>query len=293
MASKIVRVTLVVLAFIGLVAFGFLGAISPVQAETDNSVGGDIQVMQTGPVYSQPVDPNGKLLPSARRDPDGSDYDEYVWDDFTLSNGGTISQIDWYGGYDPLKSGRGGPVTDFTVSIYPSIAADTEPAVANPPLVEYQTGGKAGEIAFTVVNGIQINLYSFSLPTSFVAEAGTKYWIYIVASQQGNSPDWGFISATGGSGNHYIKTSGAGGDVLYRFAPGDVAFTLLGPSSLPMTSTPEVTVTLTPSDTPVVPSTETPPVPTSTPVPQQIPTCLGSIFTLMMFMIFLSDLRTR
>lgn len=281
MISKIVKGFLILLLTLGLLSVGNIQADAMVQA------------FQTGSIYEQPIDPNGKLILSARRDPDGSDFDQYVWDDFTLSNGGAISQINWYGGYDPLKSGRGGPVTDFTVSIYPSMAAGTEPAIANPPLVKYQTGGKAGETAFTVVNGIQINQYSFSLSTPFVAEAGTRYWIYIAASQQGSSPDWSFISATGGSGNHYIKTSGAGGDVLYRFAPGDVAFTLLGLGSLPMTSTPEVMVTLTPPDTPVVPSTEAPPAPTSTPVPQQIPTCLGSIFTLMMLMIFFSDFRTR
>lgn len=281
MVSKTVRVLLILLIVMFFLFTGFV-RVNAMPLE-----------FQTGSLYEQPIDPNGKLILSSWRDPDGSDFDQYVWDDFTLPNNGTITQIQWYGGYDPLKSGMGGPVMDFTVSIYPSIAAGTEPAVADPPLVEYQTGGNAGEAAFSMLNGVQINLYSFNLPTSFVAKAGDKYWIYIVASQKGSTPDWGFISATGGSGNHYIKTSGAGGDVMYRFAPGDVAFTLLGLTALPITSTPTMTVTLSPSDTPVVPSTDTPPTPTSTPVPQQIPTCLGSIFTFLMLMIFFSDFRIR
>ena len=33
---------------------------------------------------NQPVDPNGKLLLSAWLDPNGSDFDEYAWDNFTL-----------------------------------------------------------------------------------------------------------------------------------------------------------------------------------------------------------------
>jgi hypothetical protein len=62
----------------------------------------------TDVLYEQPLDLHGKLLLSAWRDPDGSDYDEYVWDDFTLSADGTISEISWYGVYDPMIFGKGG-----------------------------------------------------------------------------------------------------------------------------------------------------------------------------------------
>jgi hypothetical protein len=180
----------------------------------------------TGALYEQPADPNGKLLLSAWRDPDGSDYDEYVWDDFTLSADGTISEISWYGVYDPIKFGKGGTVLDFRVSIYPSTPSGMEPAVAGNPLVEYQTGGNAGETAAGMVGTATLYGYTFTLPTSFPAAAGERYWIQIEASQQGSLPDWCLTAGTGGDARHYWRGSGAGGDIMYRSIPGDAAFSL-------------------------------------------------------------------
>lgn len=182
----------------------------------------------TGSFYSQPVDPAGSLIFSSWRNPDGSNYDQYVWENFTLLANDTISQIDWTGGYDPTKAGSGGPVLDFQINIYPSIPAGTEPAVANPPLVSYMVGGNAGETSIGTVGSIPMYSYSFTLPASFAVTAGVKYWVQIEATQQGSMPDWGLAAATGGNGYHYQKGSGAGGDVLYRSATGDVAFALSG-----------------------------------------------------------------
>ena len=192
-----------------------------------------------GPIYTQPVDPSGRLFLSSWLDPDGSDFDQYVWDNFTLQSNETITEIDWFGAYDPMRAGLGGPVLDFTVAIYPSIAAGTEPAVANPPLVEYQTGGNAGETSIGLVNGIPMYSYAFSLPTPFNASSGVKYWVYIVASQHGSSPDWSIAAGIGGDGSHYRWGSGAGGDSGFRSVPGDAAFTLLG--LLPDKATPTIT----------------------------------------------------
>jgi hypothetical protein len=180
----------------------------------------------TGALYEQPVDPNGKLLPSSWRDPDGSDYDEYVWEDFTLLSDGAISEIHWYGAYDPVKFGKGGPLLDFRVSIYPSISAGTEPDVAGKPLVEYQTEGNAGETAIDTVGAATLYSYNFTLPNSFPASAGTKYWIQIEAFQQGSTPDWCLAAGTGGDVRHYWRGSGAGGDIIYRSKSGDAAFSL-------------------------------------------------------------------
>ena len=222
---------------------------------------------QSGSLYEQPVDPNGKLLFSSWLEPDGSDFDQYIWDDFTLSSEQTISVIQWYGGYDPLQMGRGGAAVDFTVTIYPSIAAGTEPNVANPPLVEYQTGGNANETSIGTINGIPMYAYQFSLPVAFQATDGTKYWIQIEATQQGTSPDWGFASSLTGNGRHYQRGSGAGGDILFRSVPGDIAFTLLGSFPEPTTSTIPASAT----DTPTIVSTIAP-VETDTPTPANIPT---------------------
>jgi len=212
----------------------------------------------TGDIYSQPVDPNGNLLLSSWLDPNGSDNDQYIWDSFTLQSNETITQIDWFGVYDPLRFGAGGPVIDFRVSIFPSIAAGTEPDIANPPLVHYQTGGNAGETSIGTAGGETLYAYAFSLPTPFVASAGTKYWVQIQASQHGSIPDWCLAPGRGGDGRHFRRTGGAGGDILYRSFPGDAAFTLLGP-------VPDVP---TPTDTPTETQTDTP-IPTDTPTATQ------------------------
>jgi len=257
------------------------------------------QSVQQGAVFAQPIDPAGLLIQSSWLDPDGSDFDQYIWEDFTLPADQSVTVVNWYGGYDPLKFGRGGPVTDFRVAIYPSIAAGTEPAVANPPLVEYQTGGNAGEAAINVVNGIPMYSYTFNLPTPFQAAGGVKYWIYIVASQTGSSPDWGFASGLNGNGHHYQRGSGAGGDILYRSVPGDIAFNLLGPGADVSTSTPVDVTTAVPTvtspptvapastDTPTpvtAPTSTTSPAPT--PSPQNPPCFSPAVALAMLFFLF-------
>ena len=255
MISRTVQGILILLITVGLLSLGYMHASAQPMIWNRNP---KIQTSSFS-LYEQPIDPNGKLLPAARLEPDGSDLDENVWDEFTLPSGGTLTRLQWYGGYDPLRQGKGGPVQDFTVSLYASIAAGTEPAVASPPLVTYQVGGAAGEAAVDVINGVQLYAYAFDLPTPFMVEAGVKYWVQIQASQQGTIPDWGFASATGGTGYRFVKTSGAGGDVLYRFIPGDVALKLLGLAPV-STTTPPPTQTLPTSTTNT-------PIPTSTPTP--------------------------
>ena len=134
-------------------------------------------------VYSQPPSPAGGLIPSSLRDPDGSVMDQWAWDAFTLTPTQDITEIRWSGGYDPARFGSGGPVTDFTVSIYASIPAGTQPDLSGPPLVQYEVGGNAGETAGPVLGGVQMYDYGFVLPAAFQALGGTKYWLRIVAFQ--------------------------------------------------------------------------------------------------------------
>lgn len=272
MISRVLRSIVALLILTSLVACGNLATNTQTQASTAKLAAGvNAQIVVTGSIYSQPVDPSGKLFLSSWRDPDGSDLDQYVWDNFTLLSNETITEIDWYGGYDPLRFGIGGPVLDFTVAIYPSIAAGTEPAVANPPLVTYQTAGNANEASIGTINGTPMYFYSFVLPSSFSASAGVKYWVQIEAFQHGASPDWGLAAGTGGNASHYLRTFGAGGDTMYRTVTGDTAFTLLGPVVVTETPTPTDTPTDTPTatDTPTETPTETP---TDTATPTDTPT---------------------
>src|SRR5574341_524770 len=142
MLAKYLRASLFFFIAAGLLSLGMFRPDTRTQALTDSAyVEGNASASQTVSIYTQPVDPNGRLLLSSWRDPDGSDNDQYIWDSFTLQSTETITEIDWFGVYDPLRFGAGGPVLDFSVKIYPSIAAGTEPAVAYPPLVHYQTAG--------------------------------------------------------------------------------------------------------------------------------------------------------
>ena len=116
MFSKPLLGSLFFLLTAGLLSCGSPPATAQTQPSTDTT---DLQVNAptalTGTMYSQPIDPGGRLLLSSWRDPDGSDFDQYVWDDFTLQSDQTITDIKWFGVYDPLKSGAGGPVLDFSV----------------------------------------------------------------------------------------------------------------------------------------------------------------------------------
>jgi hypothetical protein len=262
MLPKLVREIFFSLNIVSLLLLVSCGATANTQmsGETINpESNASAAILVTGDIYTQPVDPSGKLFLSSWLDPDGSDFDQYVWDNFTLPSTDSITEIRWFGGYDPTRFGIGGSVIDFSVSIYASSPAGTEPAVANPPLVKYQTGGNASESSIGMVGTIPMYAYALTLPTPFIASAGIKYWVQIEASQHGSSPDWGIAAGTGGDANHFVRMSGAGGDILYRFMPGDAAFTLLG--AVPATPTP----TETPTDTPTATATNTPTdTPTST-----------------------------
>jgi hypothetical protein len=241
MLSKSLRGVLFFLVVASLLSCSSLSVNTQTQPSTvKTELQADAPALLTGPIYTQPIDPIGKLFLSSWLDPDGSDYDQYVWDNFTLQTNGTITEIDWFGGYDPTKFGAGGPVLDFSVSIFPSIAAGTEPDVVHPPLAHYQTGGNAGETSIGAVGGNMLYAYAFSLPTAFAASAGVKYWVQIEAFQHGSLPDWCIAGGTGGEGRHFRRTVGlGGGDIFYQFVPGDASFTLLGP--LPDKTTPTVT----------------------------------------------------
>ncbi len=179
-------------------------------------------------VYSQP--PSGTMFRQSSQlgyDRFGSDYDQYVWDDFTLSYTYAITEIDWRGEY--LYNGLYGPITDFVVSLYSSTAAGWQPDVINPPLAQYMAGNTAGENP-PWTSGPPVATahdYQFVLPAPFIAEAGIKYWVQIEGIQPGPT-DWGVVGGANGSGVLFYAIPGVG-DFQYFRAPGDIAFTLLGP----------------------------------------------------------------
>ncbi len=153
-------------------------------------------------IYNQPPSATGVFYLSSWWTPNDSDHDQYVYDDFTLTTTQSISEIQWRGAFDPAKLGSGGPVLDFTVAIYASTPAGTQPDVVNPPLVKYQTGGNAGQTPAGTIGITTFYDYRFALPTPFQAVAGTKYWVQIEAWQNG-VPDWCIAQGTGGGGEAF------------------------------------------------------------------------------------------
>jgi PKD repeat protein len=199
-------------------------------------------------LYSQPPSTGGVFYPSSSS---SNDYDQFVWDDFTLLSTHAITEIQWRGGYDPKYAAYAGPVVDFIVGIYGTSIAG-EPDVASLPLAEFQAGGNANETFVGTFGGIPMYDYTLVLPSAFSAEAGVKYWVQIEASQAG-VPNWGITDGTGGDGTHFWAFVNYAGGLAYRWGSGDAAFTLLGPaaglsahfSASPTTGQVPLTVTFT------------------------------------------------
>ena len=171
-------------------------------------------------VFTQPPTGSGGLLTSSWWSPNGSDYDQYVWDNFTVSSNVPVTEVKWRGG--------GGAVTGFTIKFYSSIGGGSQPdlgsSFAPNPLATYTVTGNAGETAAGTFGGGPMNDYDFVLPTPFQAAAGTNYWIQIEATQAG-MPNWG-LAAGVGDGTHFLQMAWIG-DTYFLFGPGDVAFSLL------------------------------------------------------------------
>ncbi|MEW6429596.1 MAG: hypothetical protein AB1568_16365 [Thermodesulfobacteriota bacterium] len=179
--------------------------------------------------FVQEADAGAPLLHSSRQEPDGSDYDGRIWDDFIFAADTRVSVIAWQGGHDPKKRGAGGPATAFIVAIHPAIAAGIRPDVTVPPLATYRTADNAGETAVQSGGQPPMFRYRFTLPQPFPAKAGIRYWLRIEAVQQA-LPDWGIAAGTDGNDTHFRKTASGEGDGRYQAVPGDAAFTLFTPA---------------------------------------------------------------
>ncbi len=174
-------------------------------------------------VYTQPPAGAG-MLPSAWWTPNGSDYDQYAWDGFSLASSAPVTEVKWRGGFG---YGNGpGSIAGFTITFYSSIGGNSQPNIATAsPLATYTVSGNPGQTSAGTVGGYPMYDYDFVLPTPFQAVAGTVYWIQIEASQTG-IPDWCLAGGSGGNGS-YFKQFAYVGDKFFLMGSGDAAFTLL------------------------------------------------------------------
>lgn len=180
-----------------------------------------------GEVFSYPPNPAGGVVTSAWFALDGSDWDTYAYETFTLSSTEAITEVRWRGGY-----GSGAPhgkANHFTITFFATNITGAEPLIASLPdpegepcLANYQVNGNAGETPAGTYGGVAMYDYRYVLPTPFVATGGVKYWIRIVAWQPGY-PDWGTIRGLGGNGSHFHFNTGT---KMFQWWPGDTSFAL-------------------------------------------------------------------
>ena len=178
--------------------------------------------------FTQPPDPAGGQYKSSWYSPDGLDGDEYVWDNFTLASNTAITEVRWRGAYAyGLADNIEAKVYDFTIKIYPSIAAGSQPDVTATPLYSKRVNGNAHESYATTIGGVKHYDYSFTLPSPFQATGGVKYWIQIEGFQGINGwgwpPDWSMSRGTGGNNSHFRFIEGGN----YASITGDCAFKLM------------------------------------------------------------------
>ena len=195
--------------------------------------------LRGGVVFEQPHNGTGTLLTSSRYQPNGTDYDQFVWDSFSVPSAQAVTEIRWRGGYDPQMAYWGGDIVNFRVSIYESTPGLSQPHLGPgypgtpATLVAYDTGNQAGETAAGTFGGVPMFDYRFVLPTVFQAQAGKLYWVQIEAEFANGLPYWGFAAATG-TGSHFRRIAGQA-DFYFQYAPGDAAFSIIttdGPTYL-------------------------------------------------------------
>lgn len=183
---------------------------------------------RAGVVFEQAHDGSGTLHHSSRYQVNGTDYDQFVWDSFSVTSAQAVTEIRWRGGYNPGWSYWAGQIANFRVSIYASVPGLSQPFLGpgypHTPatLIAYDTGNKAGETSAGVFGGVEMFDYHFTLPTPFQAAADTVYWVQIEAEFVNGIPSWGFANGSP-NGSHFRRIPNQA-DYYFQNAPGNAAF---------------------------------------------------------------------
>lgn len=184
-----------------------------------------------GVVFEQPHDGSGTLHHSSRYQANGTDYDQFVWDSFSVPSAQAVTEIRWRGGYNPSWAYWAGQIANFHVSIYTSIPGNSQPYLgpgypqAPATLIAYDTGGTAGETSVGVFDGVEMFDYHLTLPTPFQAAANTVYWVQIEAEFVNGIPSWGIANGVP-NGSHFRRIPNQA-DYYFQSAPGNAAFAII------------------------------------------------------------------
>jgi hypothetical protein len=179
-------------------------------------------------VFSKPPTPGGGVNSSSWVDPDGTDYDTYSWDEFTLAETQVITEVRWRGGY--ALNAPYGHAHDFRISFFDSNVTGFEPLITALPekesqetvIATFHTYDAAGETFAGVSGGVVMYDYHYTLPTPVTIPGGVKCWFRVVAAQP-VYPDWGMATGTGGNGSHFYFNTGTS---MFQNWPHDLSFSL-------------------------------------------------------------------
>jgi len=161
--------------------------------------------LSAGILYSQPYDGTGGLFASQNDTTGGNGNFATVYDNFTLSGGGSINTVNWTGGY--FNPGPPGTITAWTVSFYTD-------NIGQPGSLLYSANAAGNGNETGTSNPFS---YSLTLTTPFAAGAGTQYWLSVVPDL-GFPPQWGWGTATGGDGISYQDYFGSRSQLENDFA---------------------------------------------------------------------------
>jgi len=117
-------------------------------------------------------------------------FDSQVADDFMLDADYNVTDVHWWGGFwngspfDPI---------DFNIYFYADDGTGMAPTQPGTELAMYSMSGVSG----TFDGAMGADAYDVVLPTPFVAQANTKYWIAIQAVFP-FPPQWGWSTSAAG-----------------------------------------------------------------------------------------------
>ena len=140
-----------------------------------------------------------------------------VYDNFTLSDAASATEISWTGGF--FNPGTTGQIEAYTVSLYSD-------AAGQPGALLYQTHppGAANQAFLGVFSGAPIFTYSAAVDVALAAR--TQYWLSIVPDL-GYPPQWGWGTSTVGDALSFQDFFG-----MRSQLETDFAFTISGESAV-------------------------------------------------------------
>ena len=167
---------------------------------------------QAATLFSQ-VSTYTSLVPSYQQAFENGLWAPKYYDDFSLASTNTINEIGWVGGfadgnnYGPNIPPPSPPSTGFTVSIFNSTVNGPNGVPTGAALYSTTVAATGGQVfnqnvldSATQSQWFHFYDYHATLPSGFLANAGTEYWVSIQANNTGIEWDW----ATAGTGRSIV-----------------------------------------------------------------------------------------